>query len=917
MAETIENNVAKLTADTSGVVKSFFAAAAASDKASKALEKLKAGAATLKGSFAGMVAEMRGVSDSTNAAASATDKIQQKLESQKQNVKDLQTELQALKKAYRDTSGALSLIPENYSGVADYRQALENGDGGFGKDAAKRELAELNEALKQYGEDGAEATRAGQQKIREEIRKTEKDIISERDAVAKTSGELEKAEEAANKAANGQNKLGSSARIAAAAHKALHSAGNIARKTLSGTVSLLKSGAGHLAKWASGLKNAARSSLSLDAAAKRLGKSINGVFAIIKRTALRSLIRTMFSGAGDSIKALAAESEELNAALSRMGSGVKQFSNSLSTVFQPAISAVAPLVTSMISGLTAGADKLAQFTAGLVGQDFYYSALPAQYDFAEAMDSTAKNTDKATKAQKAYTASVMSFDQLHKLNGSNDSIAETVKQFDKIPVSKVSKIGDFAKKLRDLFKSGNFGDVGSLLGGAGKKLFDYLDGLVKWSNSGDKITGKIRAVTDALNGLINRKDAFRSAGTLIGDTLTTLARSGREFFENVDWRGLGDSLGELFNSGIRTADWGDVGRVLSDMFMTPWNIFLGFVRKMDARGLGNALHNFISGALEKWDPATIGESIGTFVTKVSQALTTALTSKNDGGETVGETFGRKVKDGLVSFFKALSGKDLAEGINAIARAIRDAFGEIWNDQELRSEFLADVKDFLTTLDWAAAFAVASPIIAAAFVKALFAEIPKAWAASGGLVGLIKLMKSGGAAETAATAGGTAAKTTSGASGWAGLLDVLRGGGFREGLASLGPTVEKALNGIDDVFGSPIQKFNSRWFGNDAEARKNGTAGMRVRPGVIGSGATYAMEAGATYFSSGTQSDYIKSAIREGVREGMRDTSGSGRSFGSIEVPVYLDGEEVGRGIARANKRTNTRTNPRSSLGMAY
>ena len=72
------------------------------------------------------------------------------------------------------------------------------------------------------------------------------------------------------------------------------------------------------------------------------------------------------------------------------------------------------------------------------------------------------------------------------------------------------------------------------------------------------------------------------------------------------------------------------------------------------------------------------------------------------------------------------------------------------------------------------------------------------------------------------------------------------------------------------------------------------------------------------FGGKTASEDMRAAVRQGVREGLSsEGGGAGRSFGSIEVPVYLDGEEVGRGIARANKRTNTRTNPRSSLGMAY
>lgn len=382
-------------------------------------------------------------------------------------------------------------------------------------------------------------------------------------------------------------------------------------------------------------------------------------------------------------------------------------------------SPILKLVSALVAKLQVLAGYFSFFASALTGKnsvdDASTGASSGVDGLTDSFDSNAEAAENATKAAKEYKRSVMSFDELHKLSsqssssaaggdlGSGFDIGDLATDKGKID----TELSDFEKKLQDLArklknfwfllstaaKLGQWKLVGQMIADAFKKIFDWAAKKISWDNVGAKITKFAKAVTTAANEIFASKGMWKSAGNFIAQGITTIAKTAREFLERTHWIDLGDSLGEMFNTAITNTSWYDVGRAIMDKFMVGWKIFLGFIRKYDAKEGAKALGNLFSGMLDAFQPEQIGEAIGTAVTKLLDTFNTFFETNKDKTHQLGQ----KIVDGITAFLKALDGAEVADAINNVLNVVFDAIGTALKDEKFKSALKEDLKDFIANI----------------------------------------------------------------------------------------------------------------------------------------------------------------------------------------------------------------------------
>lgn len=407
-------------------------------------------------------------------------------------------------------------------------------------------------------------------------------------------------------------------------------------------------------------------------------------------------------------------------------------------IFSP----VLKLVSALVQRLQVLAGYFSFFASALTGKsgvDEASTGASSGVDgLTDSFDSNTEAAEKATKAAKEYKRSVMSFDELHKLSSQSSSSAADSDLGGGFDIGDLTtdkgkidtELTDFEKKLQDLArrlknfwfllktaaKLGQWKLVGQMIADAFKKIFDWAAKKISWDNVGAKITKFAKAVTDAANAIFASKGMWKSAGNFIAQGITTIAKTAREFLERTNWIDLGDSLGEMFNTAITNTSWYDVGRAIMDKFMVGWKVFLGFIRKYDAKEGAKALGNLFSGMLDAFQPAQIGEAIGTAVTKLLDTFNTFFENNKDKTHQLGQ----KIVDGITAFLKALDGKEIADAINNVLDVAFDTLNTLLSDQKFKDAMKEDLKGLFDNLRWDLIFS-AGALAAGASFAASFAK----------------------------------------------------------------------------------------------------------------------------------------------------------------------------------------------------
>lgn len=449
--------------------------------------------------------------------------------------------------------------------------------------------------------------------------------------------------------------------------------GEVVKLTAKGLLKLAQVGAkaavSGLKKLGSGIKsvishfkNFRSSSKGTEGVISKLGKKITGLGTMLKRMVLRKILMGVIQGVKDGINNLAQYSDEFNGNLSTLKSSLTQFKNSLATAFAPILTVITPILAKLIGYLSEATTKIGQFFAALTGKSKFTKAVAVQENYADSLDKTSKSSAKATKAAKKY-GDALDLDEVHDIQSISDndksdsgSGVSPADMFEEVPIE--SKIADFAKRLKDAIKKGDFAGAGALLGNGINGIVKKVNDAVSWKNVGPKVTYFVNGLTTAFNSLVSTVK-----WDLIGDTfaqgVNTIVNTIDLFATGIDWQNLFASIATGLNGFVSGIDWNKLGKTIGDLINIPIKAVYGFVTTFDWGTFGTSLADGFTTMVETIDWVKAAEGLSQTVIGLINALTSFIE------ETDWQVVGNKIADflGAIDWGGLITA--LVEGIGAV------------------------------------------------------------------------------------------------------------------------------------------------------------------------------------------------------------------------------------------------------------
>ena len=389
---------------------------------------------------------------------------------------------------------------------------------------------------------------------------------------------------------------------------------------------------------------------------------------------LRKAFTYLFKYIGDGFNNLVLYSDafgtRFNSSVSRLWSDIKWLGNSLATAFEPIINYVVPALDRLISRLVTAMRALAQFFSALTGKGVYTKAIKLN-------DNYAASLKKASKAADTLTAGIDELNILKENSGGDDEATAPEDSFITEDIS--ASMEEFAQKVKDAWKLGDFTDIGKELG---DKLAESLAN-IPWDVIRENARKLGKSFATLINGFIQGEFDGKSVSWWIGHTLADAVNTAFEFLygfvHDFNFADFGRAIGDLVIGALDTLDWDlirntvyDLANGIKDLF----NSIFGNTEMWEKLGtaISNGINTVIKGIwilVDGFDAAAFGQSMGKFFTNavsminfpligkiLSQGIMKAFESLYNFAVTFDfDTLAQNISNGINNFFNGLHWKD--------------------------------------------------------------------------------------------------------------------------------------------------------------------------------------------------------------------------------------------------------------------
>lgn len=351
-------------------------------------------------------------------------------------------------------------------------------------------------------------------------------------------------------------------------------------------------------------------------------KSVTGFLAQIKRVAMyriiRSAIKMITQGFAEGTKNLYHWSQQadqtFSKAMDRMATSSQYLKNSLGAMASPLLESFAPVLDYVADQFVELFNMINQFMSRLMGRTTYTAAKKVAAEW----DDASKKTNKAAKDIKR---TILSFDEINKLNGntgSGSSASQAQKDYASMFETRTIEgaVSTFADQVKAAFEAGDWKGLGKTLGGKVNEIVENLENGGFFKSAGEKVGKGINGwfttkywtldtinftnigtnIATFLNNAFNQIDFATVAATLvqkmgiIGDTIIG-------FLTTFDWEKFAGDLSAFVNGlygeitkWLGKYDWANLGTILGGKIVD-------FIVGIDYSGIATAFYNALDAAL--------------------------------------------------------------------------------------------------------------------------------------------------------------------------------------------------------------------------------------------------------------------------------------------------------------------------------
>lgn len=375
-------------------------------------------------------------------------------------------------------------------------------------------------------------------------------------------------------------------RIKSGIGSAVSFAGKAVKSTLGGAFRTMRSAG---SKAVDAVKSKfSRLKTTIDSTSKPLSKFTHSLKSAAKRVFLMAGVLVLLKGIRSAVANAVSGNEEFAKSLNEIKAN-------LTIAFTPIMNTVMPYLNTLMTGVATATKTVAAFISELFGATYQKSL--------QATKQAQKSAEKIKKTQDTYLAD---FDVVRV--APDQSKSDTDSSEGGIDYSAINgdnvQLPDWAERMKDAIKSGDWAGVGSLVAEKVNGAFAYIN----WDGIQKKLNSFVDKLTDGLNSFINGVD-WTGLGDSFGDGINTIFGAGYRFMKKFDWAGFGKGTANFLNGGIKKTNWSLIGKTLASKWQATIDYLYSFVTTFDWSGFGSSIGTSVNGWFDEIDWGKAGTTI--------------------------------------------------------------------------------------------------------------------------------------------------------------------------------------------------------------------------------------------------------------------------------------------------------------------
>lgn len=449
-------------------------------------------------------------------------------------------------------------------------------------------------------------------------------------------------------------------RIKSGIGSAVSFAGKAVKSTLGGAFKTMRSAG---SKAVDAVKSKfSRLKTTIDSTSKPLSKFTHSLKSAAKRVFLMAGVLVLLKGIRSAVANAVSGNEEFAKSLNEIKAN-------LTIAFTPIMNTVMPYLNTLMTGVAAATKTVAAFISELFGTTYQKSL--------QATKQAQKSAEKIKKTQDTYLAD---FDVVRV--APDQSKSDTDSSEGGIDYSAINgdnvQLPDWAERMKDAIKSGDWAGVGSLVAEKVNGAFAYIN----WDGIQKRLNGFVDKLTDGLNSFINSVD-WTGLGDSFGGGINTIFGAGYRFMKKFDWAGFGKGTAKFLNGGIKKTDWSLIGKTLASKWQATIDYLYSFVTTFDWSGFGSSIGTSVNGWFDEIDWGKAGTTISEGVKGLLDTAINFLQTVNWQG--IGEK--------LWTFISTIDWSGIATKLfKAIGSAIGGAVSVLWG---FIKDAVFSIRDYFT------------------------------------------------------------------------------------------------------------------------------------------------------------------------------------------------------------------------------
>lgn len=449
-------------------------------------------------------------------------------------------------------------------------------------------------------------------------------------------------------------------RIKSGIGSAVSFAGKAVKSTLGGAFKTMRSAG---SKAVDAVKSKfSRLKTTIDSTSKPLSKFTHSLKSAAKRVFLMAGVLVLLKGIRSAVANAVSGNEEFAKSLNEIKAN-------LTIAFTPIMNTVMPYLNTLMTGVATATKTVAAFISELFGTTYQKSL--------QATKQAQKSAEKIKKTQDTYLAD---FDVVRV--APDQSKSDTDSSEGGIDYSAINgdnvQLPDWAERMKDAIKSGDWAGVGSLVAEKVNGAFAYIN----WDGIQKKLNGFVDKLTDGLNSFINGVD-WTGLGDSFGGGINTIFGAGYRFMKKFDWAGFGKGTANFLNGGIKKTNWSLIGKTLASKWQAIIDYLYSFVTTFDWSGFGSSIGTSVNGWFDEIDWGKSGTTISEGVKGLLDTAINFLQTVNWQG--IGEK--------LWTFISTIDWSGIATKLfKAIGSAIGGAVSVLWG---FIKDAVFSIRDYFT------------------------------------------------------------------------------------------------------------------------------------------------------------------------------------------------------------------------------